>query len=758
MSLTSRRPLLLLLVTTLFIAGGAGGAQGHALLESSDPPANRLLLKSPKEIVLRFSEPVDPTRTQIRILDQEGRRIDRQAFRFTPDRRQARQPLRLPGPGIYTVTWRTVSTVDQHTYEGFFTFTLGPLRVGGFTLKGGVPTLPSPWEIAARWGMFLGAAVLVGGLMVHRVLLPHALGVSGIVEPPLAGLHHRWRVVSALGVALFILGASGELAALATRTAQAAGENVIPALSQLAAGEPTRTALAIKIAAPLALLALLRRRLPPAPPTSRLGVVAPGAALRFTELTLAAVLLLGITITSHAAATGRLLPLLADWLHLISAAVWVGGLIHLALVLPPSLRDLGAGAGHRLLGPLVERFSNVALVSVSVLVATGVYASLTNIPTLEGVTDTTYGRTLAVKIALVLPLLVIATVNLLSFRPALVDAAGRAAEVRIHALHRLFFRLVRAEVVLASAALLAAALLALLPTARQALALAPERAVALTRRAEGLEGTLRIAPYQVGENTFELRVRNVESGILLPDARVRFTFQPLMADIGTSSVDAQSLGDGRFVLEGAYIGTAGAWLISVTVRLRGREDVHLLYPVEPDWQRKDALMPRSDPRAEGLLAATDEAMNRLRALRQRQEIADGSGNDVVTFYAFTAPDAMHYKVVGGSEAIFVGEKRFDTDGSGWQESRAPDRFRFPNFTYAENATNVVLGPRQVVNGARTQAVVFVLNLGSARARYAVWVDERTRRIIREAMVARSHYMTNDYFDFNAPIRIRAPVP
>ncbi len=754
-----RRRLPLLVLILAVIASSAGPAEGHALLESADPPANRLLLRPPEKVTLRFSEPVDPVRTQIRVLDQAGRRVDREAFGFSADRRQASLPLRLPGPGIYTVTWRTTSTVDQHLYEGFFTFTRGPLRVGGFTLKGGVPAPPSPWEIAARWAMFLGGALLVGGLTVHRLLLPHVVGTSGIAAPPLAGLHRRWRMLSAAGVALFILGASAELAAQADRAAQAAGENVVSTMSQLAAGEPTRTALAIRIAVPLALLALLRRPPPRASSASSVRVVAADSALGFSTVVLAAVLPLSITLTSHAAATGRLLPFLADWVHLLSAAVWVGGLIYLALALPPSLRDMGAEAAPRLLGPLVERFSNVALGSVSVLVATGIYASLTNIASLEGVTDTPYGRTLAVKVALFLPLVTIAAVNVLALRPRLAGAAARAtAPPGIHPIRRLFFRLVRAEVVLATAVLAAAALLALLPTARQAIALAPERAVALTRRSEGVEGTLRIAPYQVGENTFELRVRGPESGIAWANARVRFTFLPLMANIGTAAAEAQSTGAGRFVLKGAYLSTGGPWLLSVTVRLRGREDIHLLYPVEPEWGTKDALRPRSDPRAERLLAAADQAMNRLRAVRQRQEIADGSGNDVVTFYAFAAPDAMRYKVIGGSEAIFVGEQRFDNEASAWRKSQAPDRFRFPNFTYADNASHVVLGPRQILNGTPTQAVVFILNLGGATARYTVWVDERTRRIVREAMVARSHYMINDYFDFNAPIRIAAPVP
>lgn len=147
---------------------------------------------------------------------KKGDVIDRQPFGLSQDRRQARLPVGLPGPGIYTVTWRTASTVDQHTYEGFFTFTLGPLRLGGFALKGGMPSGPSAWEIAARWLMFLGAAVLGGGLLAHRYILAGAIRRSGIREDTLLSLQPRWRLASRLAVGLFLLGAFGERASRQT--------------------------------------------------------------------------------------------------------------------------------------------------------------------------------------------------------------------------------------------------------------------------------------------------------------------------------------------------------------------------------------------------------------------------------------------------------------------------------------------------------------------------------------------------------------
>ncbi|MGH2404764.1 MAG: copper resistance D family protein [bacterium] len=507
------------------------------------------------------------------------------------------------------------------------------------------------------------------------------------------------------------------------------------------------------------LLPLLWRRADAAQPQLSSGIMVSMSTLSsIAEPFLVGALLLGITLTSHAAAARLPLPMLADWLHLVSAAVWVGGLLYLAVVLGPLLRRLDDAPRAALLGPLVQRFSNLALTSVVVLIVTGLYAAWVNIPSAQAIVSTWYGRTLSVKLGILVPLLGIAAVNLLVMRPRLVDAARkRLAELRAAILQQRFLRLVRAEVVLATVVLLVASVLALLPTARQATALGPKQEIVLVRRSDGgVEGVLRITPYHVGENTFELKLRNLESDLSIPDARARFTFLPLAAELGTTVGEAAPQADGRYVLRGMYLGSRGPWLITVTVRRRGREAVTLMYPVEPDWARGTPMTPDSNPRAAELLGRATDAMNRLRSLRQRQEITDGAGNGVVTLFELAAPNAMHYRVIDGAEVIVIGNRQFFKERASWLRQQIPFEFKFPNFAFANSASNVVFGPREVVDGRQTQVVTFVLNLAGSRARYAVWVDEQRHRIVREFMVAPSHYMTIRNYDFNAPMRIEIP--
>ncbi|MGH2426764.1 MAG: hypothetical protein ACRDF1_10875, partial [bacterium] len=57
--LFSRIAAVVFLILTAMLVHPAAPVLAHALVERSDPPANRLVLRAPKEIVLVFSEPVD---------------------------------------------------------------------------------------------------------------------------------------------------------------------------------------------------------------------------------------------------------------------------------------------------------------------------------------------------------------------------------------------------------------------------------------------------------------------------------------------------------------------------------------------------------------------------------------------------------------------------------------------------------------------------------------------------------------------------
>src|SRR5690606_20789935 len=102
-------------------------ASAHAFLERSEPGANDVLPEAPAEILMWFTEPLEPSYTGAQLFDVRGEPGDTPDAVVDPDDPYHLR-LPLPGdlaPGTYTVAWRNISTADGHPAEGFFAFTIG---------------------------------------------------------------------------------------------------------------------------------------------------------------------------------------------------------------------------------------------------------------------------------------------------------------------------------------------------------------------------------------------------------------------------------------------------------------------------------------------------------------------------------------------------------------------------------------------------------------------------------------------------------
>lgn len=110
----------------------------------------------------------------------------------------------------------------------------------------------------------------------------------------------------------------------------------------------------------------------------------------------------------------------ADFLHLVAAGAWLGGLLPLALLLT-YIREKTDFALALAARNATVRFSTLGLLSVSTLLATGVVNTWMLVDSLPGLIGTTYGRLLLAKIALFLAMISLAAVNNFRLTPALPD-------------------------------------------------------------------------------------------------------------------------------------------------------------------------------------------------------------------------------------------------------------------------------------------------------------------------------------------------
>jgi copper resistance protein D len=155
------------------------------------------------------------------------------------------------------------------------------------------------------------------------------------------------------------------------------------------------------------------------------GVPAP-AWRRSAALALAMAFVGVLAFAGHAAAgdgAEGLVHVAADVLHLIAAAVWVGALVPLAIVLAAAKDD---PSGLVVARTATLRFSTLGIASVGTVLATGIVNTFELTGSWAALTGTDYGRLLLVKIALFLAMLAIAAFNRMRLTPELV-AGGAAA-------------------------------------------------------------------------------------------------------------------------------------------------------------------------------------------------------------------------------------------------------------------------------------------------------------------------------------------
>ena len=181
---------------------------------------------------------------------------------------------------------------------------------------------------------------------------------------------------------------------------------------------------------------------------------------------LSATLLAAMAFAGHASAADGInlaLQVSADALHLLASAVWLGGLVPL-LNLLRSCRRPNDAPSFAVARAATRRFSNLALVSVIVLIGTGFSNAWNLVGGFAPLFGTAYGQLLLIKLALLLPLFSIGAINRLRLKPIVVKATEPAEEPSL-ALGRLS-RNVVIEVALGAVILLIVGHMGVTPPAR----------------------------------------------------------------------------------------------------------------------------------------------------------------------------------------------------------------------------------------------------------------------------------------------------
>jgi copper transport protein len=620
----------------------------HARLLRTVPGDGTVLASAPARVRIVFDDNVRPV-SGIKAIRNGGGSVLGGKPRVVGGRVLV-VPLRAGlADGDYTVLWRVLSD-DGHTIAGVLAFGVGAGRAppeAALSAGNG----PSAQDVISRLLFFAGLLTAAGAAFfrfaVGRVTLRLMLGAFLLVFVGASGMAHDVSLSTRFGTVIAVAAVVSGLGAVLAAVAP-----VFPRLEPLPF---------------LAGLALL-----PLP-----------------------------TLAGHSLDRGRpLLEPAVDFLHVAAASFWLGGLVALALALGSS-KDRA---------PMLRRFSNVALVSVAVLAATGVIRALAELSSLAQIWSTGYGRVLIVKTALLAALVTFGWLNRYRLVPRL-SFEGLQRSVSV-------------ELALFAALVAAVALLTDLRPGRDRVA------VAAVAEAKGPPPspapTMWVQAQESGAFGVALAVHP-------PDAEV-FVVGPDNLGVNdlavkVAGVPARSCGAGCYR---ASLSSAGAVDVSVGGRV-------LVFQVPAKARPADAIIARAT-----------RAFRRLRSVDYVERLASDPRNKVVADFTLERPNRLEYRIRGGADGIIIGSRRWDRQRAGKWVASPQDVTPQPEPIWAGHSTNAYL----LESTPRTYVVSFFKPIGPVW--FTLRLDRKTLLPRTLRMTAAAHFMTHRYTSFNAPRKIRAP--
>jgi mono/diheme cytochrome c family protein/uncharacterized membrane protein len=311
-------------------------------------------------------------------------------------------------------------------------------------------------------------------------------------------------------------------------------------------------------------------------------------------LGLAAGAMLPFALNSHAASQpiGADAAVAADWLHLAASSVWIGGLIALLVTLVLGTRGAPADERRQVFATAVPRFTTLAIASVLILALTGFYSAWLQVGNLIALRETDYGRTLIIKLILIVPLLILGALNMRIIGPRLLSAARSG----IH-----FGRTVATEVVLGIGVLLVVGLLTSLPTARDQITEDAQNTI--FRFIENdIYAILYITPGSAGFNRYTADI--AIDGLARPtDAQLFLRLEKEGNVEGIREIPLEYRFGNRFESSGVDLSVTGEWDIEFIVRREGMTDARFEDTINVPQQPPADRIPGQPPRFIGTTSA-----------------------------------------------------------------------------------------------------------------------------------------------------------
>ncbi len=252
---------------------------------------------------------------------------------------------------------------------------------------------------------------------------------------------------------------------------------------------------------------------------------------------------------------------------------------------------------------------------------------------------------------------------------------------------------------------------------------------------------------QLGRNAFALGVVPRAEEVLMQASVVGPQGEGVSGLDITFGNDGQTT-SGRSCGDGCYraVLPAAASPRAIDVIVDGAATARWTVPLPAQWPPRDAAP---------LVGAAGRAWRSLHSLAFDETLGSGLKNVVRSSWTAEAPDRLTYRIVGGSSAVVIGNRRWDkAPGGPWKESsQSPLRQPIPPWVRVTDAS--VLGATTIRGRPALIVSFFDPNVP---AWFRLVVDRTTHRTLDLRMVATAHFMHDRLHSFNEAPAIRPPTP
>jgi copper transport protein len=615
--------LALLLALSLFLLL-PGNSQAHAILLRSDPAQGAVLTTAPSQVNLWFTEDLSPGTSTATVINSAQHRLDlNNAHISSSDTHEMDVSLQpLLAPGTYSVQWTTQSADDGYVLHGSFLFsvtepngtvpkTTGSLPGQNSAANGSNANLfdgPIFFSFIMVTLVDLGAVFWVGAQLWRTFVLQLTTTKSGDEQTIEQKADARFDRKFALPLLLLLLLANiGVIVGQAlTLTNGNIAQSFTPStLINLATTGHfgtywTMREIVVLLAIVLAVISLTRKNIP------KYAI----EFISWLNLILGMALLIALTMSSDASATNNtvlVFSVMLDWLHLLAASLWIGGMLYISTTYLPMLKGIPLVERVRSLLSTLSHHLPLAITGVIIMAITGPFDATVQMSSSDQLLTTAYGRALVIKIVLVGALLITSAIYAGLLRPRLVNdykkylalvgveqletvtipESGtsdvqevsqevlKPLEADIEQQTRQLTSVLRWQPLLGIAVLICSGLLSVLAGTLQPGTANPASQSSAVAQAKTFSTTLKtsdklftfklsVSPDQAGPNTFTVTVFDSHG---VKDTNVGVTIYATMLDMdmGTTPINLQADGKGNFSTSG-NLDMGGNWGLRVQIR------------------------------------------------------------------------------------------------------------------------------------------------------------------------------------------------